>query len=316
MSSPQPQVMQCMEVWGGNQAVDSGVVMAGLDAWVYCKPYQAAEAGGDVYYVSSCATGRISRLLVADVSGHGAAVCDIAFALRSLMRQHVNQIDQTRFITMMNEQFTGLSRNGCFATAIATTFFAPTNHLSLCNAGHPPPLIYRAAERRWSYLRGERGAKGWDASNFPLGIDLAEYAQFDARLHVGDLVLCYTDSLVEAADGDGDGGLLGQQGLLDAIAKLDVSTPATFIALLLRAIEAKSGAALTGDDVTVLLFRPNGLAPTKPFGDRMLAPFRLMREIARAWRRNEAPPWPEISLANLGGAVITPLSRFFRQPRR
>ena len=26
----EPQVMQCMEVWGGNQAVDSGVVMAGL----------------------------------------------------------------------------------------------------------------------------------------------------------------------------------------------------------------------------------------------------------------------------------------------
>ena len=59
--------MQCMEVWGGNQSVDSGVVMAGLDAWVYCRPYAAvgadapAAAGGDVYFVSSCATGRIAR---------------------------------------------------------------------------------------------------------------------------------------------------------------------------------------------------------------------------------------------------------------
>src|SRR5687768_18611008 len=56
---------------GGNQPADSGVVMAGLDAWVYCRPYHGAAAGGDVYYVSSCATGRITRLLVADVSGHG-----------------------------------------------------------------------------------------------------------------------------------------------------------------------------------------------------------------------------------------------------
>ena len=65
------QVMQCMEVWGGNQTADSGVIMAGLDAWVYSKPFGGADGGGDVYYVSSCATGRITRLLVADVSGHG-----------------------------------------------------------------------------------------------------------------------------------------------------------------------------------------------------------------------------------------------------
>src|SRR4051812_20634298 len=103
------QHMQCMEVWGGNQVVDSGVVMAGLDAWVFCRPFGASDAGGDVYYVSSCATGRITRLLVADVSGHGAAVCDVAGQLRSLMRRHVNHIDQQRFVEQMNEQFTAMS---------------------------------------------------------------------------------------------------------------------------------------------------------------------------------------------------------------
>src|SRR6188474_3793463 len=53
--------MSCMEVWGGNQGVDTGVQMAGLDAWIYSRPYGKASAGGDVYYVSSCATGRITR---------------------------------------------------------------------------------------------------------------------------------------------------------------------------------------------------------------------------------------------------------------
>src|SRR6266576_4310765 len=93
-----PQHMQCMEVWGGNQIVDSGVVMAGLDAWVYCRPFGASDAGGDVYYVSSCATGRITRLLVADVSGHGAAVGDVASSLRLLMRKYVNYLDPGKFI--------------------------------------------------------------------------------------------------------------------------------------------------------------------------------------------------------------------------
>ena len=123
----QQHSLQCMEVWGGNQLADTGVVMAGLDAWVYCRPFAGDDAGGDVYYVSSCATGRITRLLVADVSGHGSIVASIATSLRSLMRQHVNQIDQTRFVQSMNQQFAAMSKAGCFATAIVTTFFAPTH---------------------------------------------------------------------------------------------------------------------------------------------------------------------------------------------
>jgi phosphoserine phosphatase RsbU/P len=156
METAEPHLMQCMEVWGGNQPADGGVVMAGLDAWVYCKPFRGAAAGGDVYYVSSCATGRITRLLVADVSGHGDAVCATATELRSLMRRFVNHIEQSSFITSMNRQFTELARDGCFATAVVTTFFAPTNALSLCNAGHPPPLLYRKATRTWSYVEQQR----------------------------------------------------------------------------------------------------------------------------------------------------------------
>src|SRR5688572_6791800 len=162
--------MQCMEVWGGNHSADGGVVMAGLDAWVYSKPFGGSDGGGDVYYVSSCATGRITRLLVADVAGHGARVSDVAAELRTLMRRHVNQIDQSRFVQSMNRQFTTLSSAGCFATALVTTFFAPTNHLSLCNAGHPPPLLYRAATRQWSFL-DQRSARGGDEfANVPLGV--------------------------------------------------------------------------------------------------------------------------------------------------
>src|SRR5688572_17415858 len=128
----QAQTMQCMEIWGGNQFVDTSVAMPGLDAWVYSKPYGESDSGGgDVHYVSSCATGRITRLLVADVSGHGAQVCDVAGILRTLMRKYVNYIDQGEFVRSMNRQFVTMSAAACFATAIVTTFFAPTNSLSL-----------------------------------------------------------------------------------------------------------------------------------------------------------------------------------------
>src|SRR5688572_17915010 len=102
---PTPQTMTCMEVWGGSDAADAAVTLSGLDAWVYSRPYQQAQAGGDVYYVSACATGRINRLLVADVSGHGETVRAIALQLRDLMRRNVNYLDQSRFVVSMNRQF-------------------------------------------------------------------------------------------------------------------------------------------------------------------------------------------------------------------
>src|SRR3954451_14589991 len=99
-----PQTMTCMEVWGGNSLTSNSVSIHGLDAWVYSKPYASAESGGDVYYLSSCATGRITRLLVADVAGHGSVVTTIAATLRNLMRRYVNHLDQKSFVQSMNQQ--------------------------------------------------------------------------------------------------------------------------------------------------------------------------------------------------------------------
>lgn len=303
--------MQCMEIWGGNQVVDTNVVMPGLDAWVYSKPYGEADGGGDVHYVSSCATGRITRLLVADVSGHGAAVCDTAGTLRTLMRQFVNYLDQSQFVRAMNRKFTELSASSCFATAVVTTFFAPTNHLSLCNAGHPPPLIYRRRTGEWTYLESEPegAAQRDDPSNIPLGIlDLTDYDQFEVDLDVGDLVLCYTDSLVEAKDANGE--YLGQDGLLRVVRSLDVSDPAKLTAALLNAISAGAPGTLDADDVTVLLFRPNGSAPTPPLRDRLLAPLRIVRAaVERLAGKPDPVPWPEFSLPNIGGALLPALGR-------
>ena len=113
--------MQCMEVWGGNTAVDNGVVMPGLDVWVFGRPYEDQSSGGDVHYLSSCASGRITRLLVADVSGHGVKVNDVAIKLRGLMRRFVNTLKQGKFVGTLNSEFASLADAGCFATAVVAT---------------------------------------------------------------------------------------------------------------------------------------------------------------------------------------------------
>lgn len=302
------ETMQCMEVWGGNGLVDSGVIMAGLDAWIFSRPYGESESGGDVHYVSSCATGRITRLLVADVSGHGAEVSEVATNLRRLMRRFINYIDQAAFVKEMNAQFSALSRKGRFATALVTTFFAPTNELSLCNAGHPPPLHYSAKAKKWSLLESS-GRATESLANIPLGIlDIGDYDQFGVRLGVGDLVVCYTDSLIESRDRTG--ALLGVKGLLRIAGGIEMTAPTAFIHALLDAVRRQHEGNLDEDDVTVLLFRPNGMAPGVPIKDRVLAPLRIINAFGKSLVSGDGgAPWPELSLTAIGGALFGRFNR-------
>ena len=133
-SASDTERMQCMEVWGGNRAAERSFQTPGLSVSIYSRPFGQAVGGGDVYYVSSCASGRITRILLADVSGHGEMVSNMAVGLRDLMRRNVNYIKQTRFVRAMNQQFAEFNEHGGFATALVSTFFAPTKTFALCNA--------------------------------------------------------------------------------------------------------------------------------------------------------------------------------------
>src|ERR1700722_19213075 len=152
MGNSAPQHMQCMEVWGGSQLTAQSVAFGGLDAWVYSKPFGGAQHGGDVYYASSCATGRVTRLLLADVAGHGSSVAETATGLRTLMRRFVNRLDQAEFVRLLNQQFAALPKVGSCATAVVATYFEPSRRMTVCNAGHPRPILYRASKKRWEFL--------------------------------------------------------------------------------------------------------------------------------------------------------------------
>lgn len=276
MTDPEPKQMHCMEVWGGNRCIDSGVIMPGLDAWLYSQPCQQETEGGDVHYVSTCASGQVVRMLVADVSGHGSAVSKTAADLRALMRRFVNYHDQLRFVRSLNREFTAASADGVFATAVVMTFDAPTNRVLVSNAGHPPPLWWRAARREWTFLKPETADEGADV---PWGIiDGVDYHQFAVRLRVGDLVLSYTDSLTESRDSRGE--LLGEAGLLERVRELGPPEPGDFLPRLLDVIGREDESNLTRDDVTCLLFRPNGLRPRIPVRDLLLAPLRFVASFA------------------------------------
>jgi sigma-B regulation protein RsbU (phosphoserine phosphatase) len=307
--------MQCMEVWGGSQLTSSGVELPGLDVWVYSKPFEEAQRGGDVYYVSSCASGRISRLLLADVSGHGNSVASTAADLRTLMRRFVNRLDQKEFVRLLNEQFTALSSQGTFSTAVVTTFFSPTRRLSLCNAGHPRPLLFRATEGRWSFLGHQDNPEKKGPRNIPFGIfQLADYEQLDIELDPGDCLVSYTDALIESCDADGE--MLGEEGLLRIVNLLGGIPAEKFISSLLQEIAERFPKNLSADDVTLMVVRANSRSLKFSLREKVHALGRFLKTFLRSLNpRAERAPFPDANLANLGGAIIPALGRRWRAPR-
>lgn len=274
-SSAAPETMECMEVRGGNGEVDRAFRMPGLEVWIYSKPHGGAEAGGDVYYLSSCASGRITRFLLADVSGHGAAASGLAGALRDLMRRHVNHVSQSRFVEQMNREYARLPGEGSFATALVATYFQPTRRLTVSNAGHPYPLLYQAAQQRWSLIV-EPDQAGPDVANMPLGVyDRTRYVQSRRVLRPGDLVLFYSDAVSESMDGAGR--LRGVEGVLRTVSELSPADPEAFLRTLRSKVAPPERDRRYDDDLTLLLCRATSTRTT--LRNNLLALLRLLRPV-------------------------------------
>ena len=150
-------MLQCMEIWGGFEPVERSVSTPGLDLWVFNRPFHGEAQGGDVYYVTLCGGGVITRIVVADVCGHGASVSEFSTSLRAIVRKNINQKSQKRLVERLNRQFAEMAGMQRFATALVMTYLASQDRLSICNAGHPRPLYYRAGEGTWSLRISEAG---------------------------------------------------------------------------------------------------------------------------------------------------------------
>lgn len=301
-SQETPHAMTCMEIWGGNRATSKTVTLPGLDAWVYSRPYQQAEQGGDVYYVSNCATGRITRLLLADVSGHGSPVAETADHLRLLMRRYVNHVQQLKFVSSMNDEFASLNQSGGFATAVVATFLAPSQKLTFSNAGHPSPLIYSSRDKHWQFLESsDESRRSTEPSDLPLGIfEKGTYAEVQLKLNVNDLVLFYTDAFIESQNANGE--LIGPDLFLEIVSKLDADHPDKLLDQIVAKVTELHTGNLTNDDVTLLLFRATGEESQIPIKKKIMAPFHLAKGIATSiFNGGKGMPLPEFSFENLTG---------------
>ena len=77
-SSGEVYRLACLELRGGNRTAVFQAELPGLNAWVACRPLPPAGSGGDLYYLSVCSRGSVSRVTLADIAGHGERVSALA----------------------------------------------------------------------------------------------------------------------------------------------------------------------------------------------------------------------------------------------
>ena len=187
--------LACLELRGGNHLAAYAAELPGLAGWVSCRPLRPSPRGGDLYYLSACSHGVVARVVLADVAGHGEAVSAAAVRLHDALRQHVDHWDQSTLIRQLNDSFLKGAQGLQFATAFLASFYSDSGELLFTNAGHLPPLWYRAATEEWSLLYDSTPLSK-EIVDLPLGLIAGtSYRQTAVQLEPGDLLLLYTDGI-------------------------------------------------------------------------------------------------------------------------
>jgi sigma-B regulation protein RsbU (phosphoserine phosphatase) len=130
------------------------------------------------------------------------------------------------------------------------SFYSDSGELLFTNAGHMPPLWYRAASREWSLLN-DSTTLSKEIVDLPLGLIAGTtYRQTAVQLEPGDLLLLYTDGINEADDESGE--QLGLERLLSIARTLPVESAAAAGQELVAAVTRFRGSVPPADDETVV----------------------------------------------------------------
>jgi sigma-B regulation protein RsbU (phosphoserine phosphatase) len=247
-----PHRLKCAETWAGNEGTSSAADLPGLRVWVHSTPFGPGDAGGDVHYVSVCPSCIVSRIALADVSGHGRAVAALSAKLRELMQTYLTALEQTSLMRDLNEAVISELDGVHYATMVAVGFHGRRGLLVMTNAGHPPAFWYRADRNEWTWFdaRGAEGRTG--VSGTPLGLlPNVAYDRMIVKPEPGDLIVLYSDGVSEATNPAGRE--LGRDDLLALARALDRTSAETFGVQLVEAVREFRGGRVPEDDVSVIV---------------------------------------------------------------
>ena len=209
-----------------------------------CLP--ANNVGGD-YYDYFFRTAEQLEIVIADVSGHsigaGLYMVETRSALRTQNNPAVSPAQTLR--NLNNFLFADLNKSDYFITLFYLQVDIAHQQISYANAGHPPPLL----------LNGSQGTvQELDADGLVLGVKQnIEFTEKTAKLAAGDIILFYTDGLIEAENSAQE--FFGLE-RVKTILQQNSHLPAQGIVdTLFTALQHFCAASNFADDITLMVFK-------------------------------------------------------------
>jgi len=224
-----------------------------VDFAAECVP--AHQVGGDLYDVFEVSSGEVCMLL-GDVSGKGLP----AALLMGVVQGAVRASRITGPASNHEDAAMRLNRLLCAKTArerfvsLFWAYFDPLeSRLSYINAGHFPPLLIKS---NGPVPRIERLAEGGPV----LGIlPTLRYTQAHCGIESGDLLVVYSDGILEAANEAGEE--FGEERIIAAALACESPEPAQICAGILKAVRDFAGGVAAEDDQTLMVARMQRLLP-------------------------------------------------------
>jgi len=172
----------------------------GLDLAAHCRP--ALQLGGD-YYDFMCLKTNTSEkrkeksrwaFVIGDVMGKGIPAGLLMTMLRGMLRAEVlTGLPPDRILHDLNQlAINDLDQSHRFVTLFYSDYDPRTRKLRFANAAHNPPLLWKNLDQKIIKL---------DAEGFVLGLQKdAEYHCGEIKLNENDLVLYYTDGVIDTSN--------------------------------------------------------------------------------------------------------------------
>jgi len=203
------------------------------------------QAGGDYYDFFPLPDGRWA-ILIADVSGHGAAAATVMAMLHGILHCYTGD-DRLphRVLSHANRKLVEAGINGNFVTAFLAVYDPRDATLAYASSGHNPP---RLKDGRSGTVRAIEEPAG-----LPLGIfEPYEIESGSFCLHPNDTVVMYTDGITEEFNAKRQ--MFGVAGLDAALDKC-TGDPECVVGSVHGALFAHTGNRTRADDQTIVAFR-------------------------------------------------------------
>lgn len=232
--------------------------------------HPAREVGGDYYDVAQIGRDCLG-MLVADVSGKGAAAAFYMAEMKGVF-QAGSRLTRApgEFLAQANDALSPSLGRGDFASAVYAVLDAEAGTLALARAGHTPAVLVRSRQRpdggRW-LLRGDGLAIGLDRGGALFRRTLQEQT---VRLAAGDVVVLYTDGLVEARNEAGEE--FGYDRLAAVVEEHQDAGADALRDRLLAELHTWTGSGEPDDDTTLLVLRWTGRGTDLPPADVTAGP--------------------------------------------